>query len=145
MEALPWFWIWVILAAVLFVGEMLTLSFFLLPFAVGAALAAITGALGLDLLWQFIVFVVSSVICLFAMRPLAKRLTRKGEDVKVGVERLVGVEGKVVEGQSGAGEFRVVVQGEPWNASAESAARLEPGTAVVVLAVKSNSLLVRAL
>ncbi len=29
MEALPWFWIWVVVAAVFFVGEMLTTSFFL--------------------------------------------------------------------------------------------------------------------
>lgn len=143
MEALPWFWIWLILAAVLFIFEMLSLSFFILPFAVGALLAAVCNALGLDLVWQVVVFIVASVISLFAMRPLARRLTRKGADVKVGAERLVGLRGKVVEGGTRAGEFRVVVDGEPWNALTSDGTKLLVDTPIEVLAVKSNSLVVR--
>lgn len=145
MEAIPWFWVWVIIAAVLAIGEMLTLSFFMLPFAVGAVIAALLNALGLDLAWQVIVFIVVSGVSLLAMRPLAKRLTRKGGNVKVGAERLVGMQGKVVEGQSDAGQFRVLVDREPWNAATEDCTRLDVGMNVEVLAIDSNSLIVKKL
>lgn len=145
MEAIPWIWIWTIAAAILFIGEMLSLSFFLLPFAVGAVIAAIFSAIGLDLVWQVVVFIVASVISLFALRPLARRWTRKGGNVKAGAERLVGMQGKVVEGQSQTGEFRVVVGGEHWNASTEEGKRLEPKTTIEVIAINSNTLLVKTL
>jgi membrane protein implicated in regulation of membrane protease activity len=145
MEAIPWFWAWIILAAALAIGEMLSLSFFMLPFAVGAAVAAILNALGLDLPWQFVAFIVVSVIALFALRPLARRWTRQGADAKTGVDRLVGMQGKVVEGRSQAGEFRVLVEGDPWNASATDGRTPELGTSVEVLSVNSNSLTVKAL
>ncbi|MDR1088481.1 MAG: NfeD family protein [Coriobacteriales bacterium] len=145
MEALPWFWIWIIAAALLFIGEMLTLSFFLLPFAVGAVAAAICNAVGLDLVWQIVVFIAVSVVALVALRPLARRWTRKAGATKVGAERLVGLQGKVIEGQSQTGLFRVVVDGEPWNAATTDDTTLKPGTFIEVLAVNSNMLLVKAL
>lgn len=145
MEALPWFWIWILAAAVLLIGEMLSLSFFLLPFAIGAIIAAIISFFGLDLVWQIIVFFVVSIGALAALRPFARRITRKAKTAKVGVERLVGMQGVVVEGQSQAGEFRVVVGGEPWNARTSDGTRLAPDTVVEVHAVKSNSLLVSTL
>ena len=145
MEAIPWFWVWIILAALLFIGEMLSLSFFMLPFAVGAVLAAIFNVLEFDLVWQIIVFIVTSIVSLIALRPLARRLTRGGSDAKVGAERLVGMQGVVVEGQSQAGGFRVLVDREPWNASADDNAQLEIGTDIEVLAVNSNSLIVKKL
>ncbi|MCL2806705.1 MAG: NfeD family protein [Coriobacteriia bacterium] len=145
MEELPWFWIWIVAAAVLFIGEMLSLSFFLLPFAIGAVVAAICNALGLELVWQIIVFIVVSAVSLAALRPFARRITKKASGAKAGAERLVGMKGAVIEGQSATRDFRVKVDGEPWNASAASGATLVPGTPIEVLAVNSNSLVVEAL
>ncbi len=73
MEALPWFWIWIVAAAVLFIGEMLSLSFFLLPFAVGAVVAAVISVTGLDLVWQLVAFFAVSIVVLAALRPFARR------------------------------------------------------------------------
>lgn len=143
MEAIPWFWVWIVAAAILFIGEMLSLSFFMLPFAVGAVFAAILNAFGFDLVWQVIIFIVASVTSLLALRPLARRWTRKSSTIKVGAERLVGMHGAVIEGQSQAGDFRVLVGGEPWNAATADATQLQPGTLVEVLAVNSNILLVK--
>lgn len=143
MEALPWLWIWIVLAAVLLIIEMLSLSFFILPFAVGAALAAVACGFGVELIWQAVIFVVASIISLFAMRPLAKRLTKKGGNAKVGAERLVGLKGKVIEGGTKAGEFRIVVNGEPWNVYTSDGATLPVDTIVEVVEVKGNSLLVK--
>ena len=145
MDALPWFWIWIIAAAVLFIGEMLSLSFFLLPFAIGAVVAAVLNAFGVAFVWQVVVFVIVSVIALVALRPFAHRITKKASHVKAGAERLVGMQGAVVKGQSATREFRVMVGGELWNASTTDGIKLEPGVAIEVLAVNSNSLVVKAL
>ena len=145
MDAMPWFWIWIIAAAVLFIGEMLSLSFFLLPFAIGAVVAAILNALGMDLVWQVVAFIVVSAVTLAALRPFARRITKKASHTKAGAERLVGMQGAVVEGQSSALEFRVVVGGEPWNARTAEGYKPKPGTPIEVLAVDSNSLIVMVL
>jgi membrane protein implicated in regulation of membrane protease activity len=129
-------------AALLLVLEMLSLSFFLLPFAIGAVAAAILNFIGVELVWQVSAFIVVSGIALAALRPFARRITKKADDVKMGAERLVGMRGTVIEGQSKSGEFRVMVGGEPWNASSQDGSRLKPKTLVQVLAVNSNSLLV---
>lgn len=145
MDVMPWFWIWIIAAALLFIGEMLSLSFFLLPFAIGAVFAAICNVGGLSLIWQLVVFIIISTLVLVGLRPFAHRITRKASNVKAGAERLVGMQGVVIEGQSAAGEFRVVVGGEHWNASSWDGASLAPDTPIDVLAINSNSLVVRAL
>ena len=145
MDAMPWFWIWIILAAVLFIGEMLSLSFFLLPFAIGAVVSAILNALGLDLVWQAVAFIVVSAVALAALRPFARRITKKASHTKAGAERLIGMQGAVVEGQSAAREFRVIVGGEPWNARTPEGFKPEPGTPIEVLSIDSNSLVVRPL
>ena len=97
METIPWFWVWVVLAAALSVGEMLTTSFFMLPFALGAAVAALIEAFGGDLVWQWVVFTVVSVVALILFRPLARRITPTTTQ-KSGVDRLIGMSGKVIEG-----------------------------------------------
>ena len=53
--------LWLIAAAVFGIGEMLTTSFFLAPFSVGAALAAVTDAAGAGELAAWIVFVVAAL------------------------------------------------------------------------------------
>ena len=69
-----WFWAWVILAVVLSVAEIFTAGFFMLPFGIGAACAAI-----LELFWpgsigaQWIAFIGVSSLLLVGMRRFASR------------------------------------------------------------------------
>ena len=91
-----WFWIWLVLAAVLIVGEMLTAGFFLLPFGIGAALAALLNWLGVALAWQWAAFLVASAVLLLSLRKFADRVTHEPPE-KVGVDRLVGKQAVVIE------------------------------------------------
>jgi membrane protein implicated in regulation of membrane protease activity len=142
MFALPWFWIWVILAAALYVGEMLTASFFLLPFAIGATIALIANFLGADLWLQWLLFILISVIALIAFRPLAKRLTAKADPEKSGVDRLVGKTGTIVEGLTQAGRMRASVDHEIWTVTTETSQQLPENTLVKVLRVEGTHLVV---
>jgi membrane protein implicated in regulation of membrane protease activity len=141
MESLPWFWIWLVLAAALCIGEMFTLSFFLLPFAIGAAVSAIAHILGADLLVQWILFVAVSVLALIALRPVVKRIT-KNVDGRTGAERLIGSVGEVIEGDAPQGLVRIRVEREEWNASVEDGSQLAIGTPVVVHKIDGTRLIV---
>jgi len=141
METIPWFWVWVVLAAALSVGEMLTTSFFMLPFALGAAVAALIEAFGGDLVWQWVVFTVVSVVALILFRPLARRITPTATQ-KSGVDRLIGMSGKVIEGQSLAGEGRARVSTEVWNVVTEDGGRPPVDSTIEVLAVEGAHLIV---
>jgi len=142
MEALPWFWIWVVLAAALFIGEMVTVSFFMLPFAAGAVAAAIANSFGADLVIQWVLFVGVSVIALFALRPVAKRIT-KPVDARSGAERLLGAAGEVIDGKAPDGLIRVRVDREEWNAEVEGGGQPAVGSPIEVTAIEGTRLRVK--
>ena len=93
MGWLTWFWFWVILSVILIVGEIFTVGFFLLPFGVGAAVAAIASWLGLGVVGQWIVFLVVSVPLLLLLKRFADRVTRHREPLNVASDRAVGQTG----------------------------------------------------
>jgi membrane protein implicated in regulation of membrane protease activity len=145
MENLPWFWIWLILTAALCVGEMLTAGFYLLPFAIGTAAAAIASILGAPFWLQLVLLAVLSVIALIVLRPLAKRVTKDGGKA-AGADRLVNSHGVVIEGGNALrNEFRVSVQLDEWNAMSTDNVMLPVGSKVVVLGIDGTHLIVRAI
>ena len=80
---LSWFWFWVILAVILFVGEIFTAGFFLLPFSLGAVAAALAAWFGLSLVWQWGIFLLVSVPALLLLKRFADRVTRIPEVVEL--------------------------------------------------------------
>jgi membrane protein implicated in regulation of membrane protease activity len=142
MPTLLWFWVWLILAAALYVGEMLTATFFLLPFGIGATFALAANLLGLDIALQWMIFVAVSIIALIVLRPLVKRLTANAEQTKSGVDRLIGMTGHIIEGNAPSGENRARVAREVWNVSTEAGDQLAVDTPVKVLRVDGVHLVV---
>lgn len=135
-----WRWMWTILAVVLGIGEILTAGFFLLPFAVGAAAAAILAWIGAAVLAQWLVFFGVSI---FALAYLRKYIVRQdeGDQPRVGANRWVGEMGLVledIEPDTGAGMVRIL--NEEWRAKALSP--IETGTRIVVTEVKGTRLVV---
>ena len=61
--------LWVVLAGAFGIGEMLTTGFFLAPFAVGAALAAVVDVAGAGGIASVVVFVLVSLLTLTLVRP----------------------------------------------------------------------------
>ena len=66
-----WFWIWVILAAFFYVGEIFTAAFFMMPFGVGATVAALLAYFSVGVGWQWAAFIVVSGISVFLLRRYA--------------------------------------------------------------------------
>ncbi len=138
-------WIlWVIAACVFAVGEMLTTGFFLAPFALGAALAAIVEASGAGELPAWIVFVVGSLLTLMVVRPIARAHMRTPPLIRTGAAALVGEQAIVLErivNDEGVGCIRI--DGEVWTARAyDHEQPIEAGTRVVIVEIKGATALV---
>ena len=139
-----WQWIWVGTAVVLTVGEMASPgSFFLLPFAIGAFVAAILAVLDAPIGIEWLAFVAVSLASLAALRPIARRLDR-GETVDgIGAKRLIGEPASVIEAIPGSGDLGLVrVDREEWRAQTVEGTPLPVGTPVRIVEVRGTRVIV---
>jgi membrane protein implicated in regulation of membrane protease activity len=140
---LSWTWFWVILSAILVVGEIFTAGFFIIPFGIGAAAAALMAWLGGGLVWQWAVFLFVSIPTLFFLKRFSDRVT-EGADLRVAADRVLDKVGIVLEEVQPHGfTGRVQVGSEEWRAASEGEERIPEGTSVVVLRVDGTHLVVR--
>ena len=135
-------WIWVAAAVILAIGELLTAGFFLLPFAVGAAAAAVLAFLGVGFVWQLLVFVIVSVSFLAILQRYA-RTERSDTPVQAGADRYHGRTALVTEDidwEAGTGQVRM--ETEDWRATTEDQESISRGTRVKVIRVTGTRLVV---
>jgi membrane protein implicated in regulation of membrane protease activity len=136
--------VWLILAAVLGVAEMLTLTAALGLLSVAALAAAAAAALGGDAFAQLVSFAVVAVAGLALVRPLIRRQlrVRMGPQHRFGVAALVGRQARVVQEVTGhAG--RVRIGGEEWSARAyDETLVIPPGATVDVIQIEGATALV---
>jgi membrane protein implicated in regulation of membrane protease activity len=134
--------VWLLFAAGGVVGEIATAgTFFLMPFAIGAAVACILAFLSLALGLQWLAFVVVSLAAFAATRPLVKRLDRAEVTSGVGAGRLIGQQGTVLT-EVGHDIGLVRVGGEEWRAQSRDAVRVPAGSRVLVVEVSGTRLIV---
>jgi membrane protein implicated in regulation of membrane protease activity len=139
-------WIlWLIAAAGLGVGEMHSGGFYLLPFAIGAALAAVLSLLGVGALLSAIAFVACSAIVVAALRPVAHRHRRLPPPIRTGAAALVGRTAVVLEriaNDEGVGCVRID-GGEVWTARTfDDDDVIEAGQRVHVVEIRGATALV---
>ncbi len=136
--------LWLILAVMLAVGEIFTLSFFLAPFAAGALLAAAAAAAGAGSLLSSALFLLASGGLLVALRPVARAHGRTAPQLRTGAAALTGRTATVVEriaNREGVGAIRL--EGEIWTARAYLEDEvIEAGTQVEVLEIRGATALV---
>ncbi len=139
-------WIlWLVAAAVLGVGEMHQGGLYLLPFAMGAAVAAVLSLLGVGGALSAIMFVATSAIVLAALRPVARRHRRLPPAIRTGAAALVGRHAMVLEriaNHEGVGCVRID-GGEVWTARSYAEDEvIEAGQRVEVIEIKGATALV---
>jgi membrane protein implicated in regulation of membrane protease activity len=136
-------WVWLIIAMLFFLGEVITVGFVLAAFGVGALAAFVAALIGLNLQWQLLVFVVVSAISVVFSRRFADRVT--GEQAEgVGVDRVLGKYAVVltpIEPMEAKG--RVRVQREEWRAESADGQAIPVDTVVEVIRVEGTRLIVR--
>lgn len=138
-----WRWIWIAAAVVLSIGELLTAGFFLLPFAVGAAAAAILAFMGVSVPIQLVTFVVISVIFLAMLQRFARREQESDVPAQAGAERYVGREAIVLEPVHRFDTSGMVKMGtEEWRAKVDSDIEIPQGAVVRIVEVRGTRFVV---
>jgi membrane protein implicated in regulation of membrane protease activity len=135
--------VWIILAAILGVAEIFTLTAALGLLAVAALAAAGAAALGLGDTAQFATFAAVAVAGLVGVRPLVRRhLRERPGQHRFGVAALVGRQAHVVQEVTGH-TGRVRIGGEEWSArSYDETLVIPPGTTVDVIQIEGATALV---
>ncbi|TDO54228.1 membrane protein implicated in regulation of membrane protease activity [Kribbella sp. VKM Ac-2527] len=134
--------IWLSIAAVLGVAELLTATFDLLLLAIAAMAAAAIGALGLGFGIQLVAFAVTAAAMITLVRPIARRHLTGTPQLRSGVSALIGREA-VVLSAVGREAGRVKIGGEEWTARSYDPDLLIPaGTRVDVFAIEGATALV---
>jgi len=134
--------VWLIVAAVLGVAELVTFTFALGLIAVGACVAAAAAAFDLGLPFQLLAFVIASVAGLGVVLPIARRHIRQPPLLRTGPAALVGRPAHVLEEVNGRGG-RVRIGGEVWSARSYDETLVIPvGADVDVMQIEGATALV---
>jgi membrane protein implicated in regulation of membrane protease activity len=136
--------LWTVIAAVFTVGELHTNSFYLAPFAVGAAIAAVLAGLGAGGLVATVAFAAAAILFLLLLRPVAVRHRRSAPTLRTGTAALVGQHALVLEriaNREGIGSVKI--GGEVWTArSFDEDEVIERGEQVEVVEIRGATALV---
>jgi membrane protein implicated in regulation of membrane protease activity len=139
---LPAWVIWLVVAAALAVGEVVTLGLVLGLIAAGAVAAALVSLAGVGAAVQVIVFAAASVALLGVVRPVARRHLTAPRALRTGAAALIGARALVLERVDAHGG-RVKIGGEVWSARAYDEAQvIEPGSTVEVFKIEGATALV---
>jgi membrane protein implicated in regulation of membrane protease activity len=134
--------VWLVLAAVLGVAEIMTTTLAFGLIAAGAVVAGVVGVAGAGLPFQLIAFAVASAAGLGVVRPIAVRHIKQPPLLRTGTSALVGRPAKVVEEITDDGG-KVRIGGELWSARPYDESQVIPvGSTVDVFAIEGATALV---
>ncbi|MGW6905454.1 MULTISPECIES: NfeD family protein [unclassified Streptomyces] len=142
MEIDAWVW-WLIGAAALGIGLVITAMPELGMLAVGAVAAAVVaGIFGGDAVVQVVAFVVISTALIAVVRPIANRHRAQRPQLATGIEALKGKQAVVLERVDASGG-RIKLAGEVWSArSLDTDRAYEVGQEVDVVDIEGATAIV---
>ena len=141
---ISWWVIWLVVAIIMFIIEVVTTGLATLWFALGAIVAMVMDLCGAPLASQIIVMaivsVVSFILCMIWVRPKLESLRKKNVQ-RTNADRLIGRDGVVIVPLNGAeGKGQVKVDGQVWSAKSDS--DIAEGIRVTVKAIEGVKLVV---
>lgn len=136
-------YIWLILAGVFLIGEVMTAGFLIFWLSIGSLIAMIVSFFTDSIIIQTSIFVISSVILIFATKPLVKKFA-KVETVLTNAKSIIGKKGIVtVDIDSIKSTGQVKIDGEIWSAIGEDETDIPKGAEIEVLEIKGVKVIVR--
>jgi membrane protein implicated in regulation of membrane protease activity len=135
--------VWLIVAVVLGVAELLTMTFAFGLIAAAAVVAAVVGAFHINLAIQLAAFVVAAGAGLGFIRPIAIRHLKQPPALRTGVAALIGRSAIVLE-EVNEHSGRVRIDGEEWSSRPylDESLVIPVGTKVDVMQIKGATALV---
>lgn len=138
-----WMIVWLVIAAIMIISEIVSLGLTSIWFAGGALIAALAAHLGAHWAVQLVIFAAVSMVLLIFTRPIvAKRMIK--EPVKTNVESLIGQRAVVKEDVDNLkGTGMVVLNGIEWTARAAEDVVIEKDSSVEIVEIKGVKLIVK--
>ena len=134
--------VWLIIAGLFFIGEMITVGFLVFWLGVGALIAMIVSFFTSNIIIQTTVFIISSAILILATKPLVKKFV----DVKPTNTNAFSIIGKkafvIKEINSTSGQVKI--NGEVWTAESENDEIIPEGSEVEITQIKGVKAIVKS-
>lgn len=138
--------IWLVLAGIFTIIEIVNLGFFIFWFAVGAVIAMFSSFIINNLVLQIAIFVISSTLLLFATKPLVNKFLDNGNNVKTNAYSIEGKVGKVtIDIDSIEGKGQIKINGELWSAKSEENDIIPKDTEVIIQKIDGVKVIVKPL
>ena len=136
----PYIWLALVIAFSLL--EAMTTQMISIWLACGALFALIAALFGFDLQVQIVVFVLSTLVLLFATRPLVKKFIHV-KKTPTNVDAVIGKTGFVILAiDNDKGEGQIKLQGIEWSARSENGMPIARETKVLVERIEGVKLFV---
>ncbi|MCI8471030.1 MAG: NfeD family protein [Clostridia bacterium] len=135
--------IWLIIAGICFIIEIMTVGFLIFWFAIGALLTMVVSLFTDNIIVQTSVFVISSTILIFATKPFVQKFVNQKSDIKTNVYSKIGKTGIVTKDiDSICSLGQVKVDGEVWSAIGLNDSTISQGTEVEIKEIKGVKVVV---
>lgn len=138
--------IWLIIAGICLIIEIMTVGFLIFWFAIGALLAMVVSFFTNNIIMQTSVFVISSTILIFATKPFVKKFANNKNAIQTNVYSTVGKIGivtKDIDSLQSLGQVKV--GGEIWSAIGLDDMNIPQGTEVEIKEIKGVKAIVAPL
>ena len=135
--------VWLIIAGLFFIGEIITVGFLVFWFGVGALFAMIVSFFTSNIIIQTTVFIVSSAILLFVTKPFVKKFV----DVKptnTNAFSIIGKKALVIKEINSHSVGQIKINGEVWSAEAENDETITEGSEVEIVKINGVKAIVKA-
>ena len=135
--------IWLIIAGICLVIEIITTGFLVFWFAIGALISMIVSLFIDNINIQTAIFIISSTILIFTTKPFVNKFIHNNESIKTNAFSLVGKNGIVTQDiDSINGTGQVKVNGETWSAIGIDEMNISKSTEVKIEEIKGVKLIV---
>ena len=135
--------VWLIIAGLFFIGEMITVGFLIFWFGVGSLIAMIVSFFTSNIIIQTTVFIVSSAILLFATKPFVKKFVDV-KTTKTNAFSIIGKKALVIKEINSHSVGQIKINGEVWSAEAENDETITEGSEVEIVKINGVKAIVKS-
>ena len=136
-------YIWLIIAGIFLILEIITVGFLVFWLGVAALIAMISSFITSNIIIQTAIFVIFSVILLFATRPLVNKFVNT-KTIPTNAFSIIGKTALVVQEINPIKETgQIKINGEVWTAESENNQVIDEGSEVEILEIKGVKAIVK--
>lgn len=137
---------WLILAGILLIIEIVNTGFLIFWFSLGALVALLTSLVIDNMIFQTVVFLISSTLLLFVTKPFVNKILPKESFIKTNSNSVEGKIGRVIiDIEPIEGKGQVKIGGEIWSAKSADSTYISKDTEIIVEKIEGVKAIVKPL